>query len=182
MAALLRQADDRAAAIVRQAQDAAAATVERARKDAADLIAAAATDGRAQASLVAQARLGLRRRAAREKLLNSDLTAYQDLADRIRRAVLALRADPDYPRLRARLAELASSAAGPDARITEPVDGGAMAIAPGVVVDCSLGRMADRAIIALGPAIAALCEPAEGEPAEGEPADGRAAEAGRADR
>ncbi len=163
-AALLRQAEDRAAAIVQRARDEASAMLERARQDAADLIAISAADGRAQASQVMQARLGVRRREAREQLLNSDLTSYQDLADRIRNAVLALRSDAGYPRLRARLAGIAARAAGPGATVTEPADGGAVATAPGIVVDCSLRRMADRAILALGPAIAALCEQPGAEP------------------
>lgn len=161
-AALRRQADDQAAAIVRRATDAATAMIRRARQDAEDAAIAAAADGQAQASLVAEARLGRRRRSAREQLLDADLAIHQDLAGRIRSAVLSLRADPSYPRLRARLAERAASMAGAGATITEPEDGGAVANAPGVVVDCSLGRMADRAIIALRPAISALCEPADG--------------------
>jgi vacuolar-type H+-ATPase subunit E/Vma4 len=129
-AALLRQAEDRAAAIVQRAQDEASARLERARKDAADLIATSAADGRAQASQVMQAQLGLRRREAREQLLNSDLTSYQDLTDRVRSAVLALRSDAGYPRLRARLADIASRAACAGATVTEPADGGAVATAP----------------------------------------------------
>lgn len=161
-AALRRRADDEAAAMVRRASDAATAMIRRARHGAEEAASTAAADGRAQASLVAEARLGRSRRSAREQLLAADLAIYQDLADRIRSAVLSLRVYPSYSRLRARLAERASSVAGAGAMITEPEGGGAMATAPGVVVDCSLGRMADRAIIALGPAIAALCEPAGG--------------------
>jgi vacuolar-type H+-ATPase subunit E/Vma4 len=160
-AALRRQAEDRADAIVRQARDRAAATVERARQDADGAVAKAAADGRAQAGLIAAAQLGMSRRAAREQLLGSDLTTYEYLAGRVRDAVLALRSEPGYPALRTRLASLAEDAAGPGAVVTEPPGGGAVATGPDLTVDCSLDRMADRAVAALGQAIAALCEPAE---------------------
>ncbi len=157
-AALLRQAEERADSIVQQARDAAGAMVGRAEQDAARAAALAGDDGRAQARLIASARLGASRRSARERLLGSDLAAYQYLAGRIRNAVLGLRSAPDYPALAARLARFAAGAAGPGALIREPPDGGAVATAAGVTVDCSLPRLADRAISALGPDMAALCQ------------------------
>lgn len=158
-AAMRRSAQARAQAIAAQASQASAALLEQARQQAAQAVADAAADGRAQARSVAAAQLGLSRRSAREQLLGSDLTAYEYLAGQIRNAVLALRIEPGYSQLRDRLAQAASAAAGPGATITEPPDGGAVASAPGIVIDCSLGRLAERAIVALGPAIAALCEP-----------------------
>jgi hypothetical protein len=81
--------------------------------------------------------------------------------------VLALRDDDEFPLLRRRLAEMALRAAGPGARVADHADGGVVATAPGVVVDCSLGRLADRAIAALDARIAELCcrpvRPAAGE-------------------
>jgi hypothetical protein len=90
-------------------------------------------------------------------ILEAQQATYQQLEERIKSAVLALRDQPDYPRLRDRLTEIAAGAAGPGAVITLHPDGGAIATAPGVVVDCSLGRLADRAIEALRARIAALC-------------------------
>ena len=164
-AALRLQADARAGAIVRQAREEAAALLTQARSEAARAVAEAAADGRAQAGRIAAARLGLARRSAREQLLGSDLGTYDYLAGRITDAVLALRSEPGYPRLRARLAEAAARAAGPGAVVTEPQEGGAVATAPGVVVDCSLSRMAERAISALGAAMAGLCDAAVAGPA-----------------
>jgi vacuolar-type H+-ATPase subunit E/Vma4 len=159
-AALRNGAQAKARAIVTQARQASEALLEQARQQAALAVAEAEADGRAQASSVAAAQLGLCRRSAREQLLGADLTSYEQIAGQIRSAVLALRSSPGYPQLRARLAQAASAGAGPDAAITEPPEGGAVATAPGVVIDCSLGRLADRAIVALGPAMAALCGPA----------------------
>jgi hypothetical protein len=156
--ALRRRAEERAGAIVRQARDAASAMIDQAAQDAARAAALAADDARAQAALVASARLGASRRSAREHLLGSDLATYQYLAGRIRDAVLGLRSAPDYPALQARLARFAAAAAGAGALVTEPPDGGAVAMVAGVTVDCSLRRLADRAIGTLGPGLNALCQ------------------------
>ena len=120
-------------------------------------MAQARADGAEQARPVAAAELSRSRRAARSVALGANLVAHDEMAGRIRAAVLGLRDEPGYPELRDRLARAARQAAGPRAEVSEHPAGGVIARAGGVVVDCSLPRMADRAIEALGPRIAGLC-------------------------
>jgi hypothetical protein len=156
-AALLSQASQQAAMTVSLATDTAAALLARARQDADDAVAIAAADGAAEAKLVATAVLTRARRNARSVSLRADAATRQYLVRRIRSAVLALRDQADYPLLRDRLIELAGNVAGPDAVVTEHADGGVIARVPGIVVDCSLGRLADQAIANLETQIAACC-------------------------
>lgn len=166
-AALIGGAAEHAARAVAQARQAAAALLAQVAADAHDAVAHAASAGAADARLVAAAELAKSRRAARSVALGAEFDAYQDVAARIRAAVLALRHDDGYPLLRRRLAAVALQAAGPGAQGSDHPDGGVVATAPGVVVDCSLGRLADRAIAALDVQIAELCRrpvrPADGE-------------------
>lgn len=155
-AALLRRATERADQIVRQAREAAQAQVEQARRTADVAVAQASADGTAEARPVAAAELNRSRRAARSVTLGADRAAHDELAGRIRAAVVGLRDDPGYPQLRDRLASLARQAAGPEAEVSEHPAGGVIARAGGVLVDCSLPRLADRAVAALGARIAAM--------------------------
>ena len=114
---------------------------------------------------VAAAELSRSRRAARSVALGADLAAHDEIAGRIRAAILGLRDEPGYPELRDRLASAARRAAGPRAEISEHPAGGVVARAGGVVVDCSLpqaggpggrgarpaDRPAVRLMIAAGP-------------------------------
>ncbi len=155
--ALISSTASEAARAVAKARSAAAALLAHAATDADDAVAQAAAAGAAQARLVGAAQLTRSRRAARSVVLGAELDIYQYLAGRVRAAVLALSEDNDYPALRRWLAEMARHAAGPGARVTDHPDGGVVARAPGVVVDCSLGRLADWAIAALDGPILALC-------------------------
>jgi hypothetical protein len=155
--ALSSQASEQATRSLARASQAATALLAKAGHDADAAVAQATADGTAQARLVATAELSRSRQAARSIRLEAEQVTHQYLAGRIRSAVLALRDQGDYQLLRDRLNEMARRAAGPGAAITEHPDGGVIARARGVVVDCSLGRLADRAIAALEPRIAALC-------------------------
>jgi hypothetical protein len=155
--ALAAAADARAASTVAAAEAAAAALLTAAHRAADEAVTRAAAEGAADARPAAMADLARSRRTARSMALEADRTTQQYLAERIRAAVLALRDEPGYPRLRDRLSEIAAKAAGPGAIVASHEDGGVIATAPGVVVDCSLGKLADRAIAALGPRIATLC-------------------------
>jgi hypothetical protein len=157
--AMLRQASERAGHIIGQAQAAAEATVARAREAAREAVEAARASGVEQAQPVAAAELNRGRRAARTIELAAALSAHEQIAGRIRQAVLTLRDDADYPMLRARLSARAAEAAGPGAQLTEHPLGGVIARGDGIVVDCSLPRLADRAIAALDPRITGLCFP-----------------------
>lgn len=156
-AELSRRAADQAERTLAQASDAARELVARARGEADALVGQARAQGAAQARPVAAAELNRSRRAARSVALGAQLSVHEELAGRIRAAVLGLRDESGYAKLRDRLVVVASRAAGPGAVISDHADGGVVARAGAVVVDCSLPRLADRAVSALGPSIAGLC-------------------------
>jgi hypothetical protein len=158
-ATLLRNAEAQAHDILARAGDAARALVAQAHSDADAEVARARADGAAQARPVAAAELNRSRRAARSVALGAERSTRDELASRIRSAVCGLRDEPGYAGLRDRLAAMAARAAGPGAQVTEHPDGGVIARAGGVIVDCSLPRLADRAVAALGARIAGLCGP-----------------------
>ena len=145
------------AAMLERARARADAVIARARAEADAAVEQARADGAAQARPAAAAEVSRSRRAARAAVLQRELALREDLAARIATAIRGLRDGPEYPRLRSRLAEAAGRAAGPGAVITEHPDGGVIARAGGVVVDCSLPRLADRVVAALGGRIAELC-------------------------
>jgi hypothetical protein len=151
--AMLRRATARADLLVAEASRAAQALLAQARRDAADALLRAGLEGQAQAEPLAVAERNRGRHDARAILLGAELRDRDELAARIRAAVRGLRDQPGYPELRDRLAGLAQRAAGPDATVSEHPDGGVIARAPGILVDCSLPRLAERAIDRLGPRI-----------------------------
>jgi hypothetical protein len=106
-------------------------------------------------------------------ILEAEQATYQDLSARIRAAVLALRHQPGYPEFRQRLIDVAASAAGPGAVIADQDNGGVIATAPGLVVDCSLSRLADQAIAMVESSIITLCasSPSSSSDRPGELAD-----------
>lgn len=161
--ALAAAADARAASAVAAATAAAAVAVTDAQRAADEAVARAGAEGAADARPAAVAELARSRRAARSLALGADRATQQYLAGRIRAAVLALRDEPGYPRLRDSLGAMAAAAAGPGAVLADHPDGGVVATAPGVVVDCSLGKLADRATATLGARIAALCASSAGD-------------------
>ncbi|HEX5189172.1 MAG TPA: hypothetical protein VFW16_06515 [Streptosporangiaceae bacterium] len=168
--ALAAAAEARAASTVAAAEAAAAALITDAQRSADEAVARAASEGAADARPAAMAERARSRRRARSMALQADRATQQYLAERIRAAVLAVRDGAGYPRLRDRLSDMAAGAAGPGAVLADHPDGGVIATAPDVVVDCSLGKLADRAIAALGPRIAVLTASAAARP--GVPSDG----------
>jgi len=155
-AAMLRRAGAQAQELVGDAHRAAGALLAQARAAAADAVTRAQQEGRARAAPLAAAERHRGRRQARAILLAAELRASDELAGRIRAAVLGLRDEPGYGELRDRLAALAGRAAGPGAAVSEHPAGGVIARAPGVLVDCSLPRLAERAVEALNPRIREL--------------------------
>jgi hypothetical protein len=155
-AALLSDASAEAGQLLARARNAADALVGQARRDAASKISQAREEGRTQAAPFARAELSRGRREARTIMLGAQLHARADLESRIRSAITGLKDEPGYGQLRGWLSELALQAAGPDATVSEHPVGGVVARAPGVLVDCSLPRLAQRAIEALGPRITEL--------------------------
>ena len=157
--ALLRRAHERAAEITAEARHQAAGALDRARRDAASQVARAREAGRAQAAPLAAALRAQGQRGARTTLLGAQREAYEALRDRVRVSVASLRDGPGYDLLLERLRHDAGRAAGPGALLTEAPAGGIIARAPGIVVDCSLPRLADAAVEALGDQVAWLWTP-----------------------
>lgn len=153
---MLRRATARADLLVAEARRSAQALLAQARRDAAEAVIRARQEGQVQAEPLAVAERNRGRHDARAILLGAELQARDELAARIRAAVRGLRDQPGYPELRDGLAALARQAAGPGATVSEHPDGGVLARAPGVLVDCSLPRLAERAIDMLGPRIREL--------------------------
>jgi vacuolar-type H+-ATPase subunit E/Vma4 len=156
---LLAAAHAEAERLVAEAAADAEGLLAGARGEADAILADARAQGIAEGSALAAAEQARARRLARRLVLEAERRAYEELRERSRAAVRALRQDPGYPALRERLARLALAAAGPGARVSEHPDGGVVAEAPGVRVDCTLDGLAERAIVALGGEVAKLWAP-----------------------
>jgi hypothetical protein len=154
---MLHRAAAEADAIIATARRDASALLAAARRDAEATLRRARADGLALAAPLAAAEQARGRRAARTELLGAEHGIRNEAEDRIRAAILALPGQPGYGELRDRLAALALAAAGPGAVISDHPGGGVIARAPGVLVDCSLPRLAERAIAVLAPEIGKLC-------------------------
>jgi hypothetical protein len=147
---LLRRARDDAAAIVAAATRDAAATTAAARRRAAETLAAARSAGEADGAVAAGERRARMHRQARRIVQAARRDAYHLLLDRCRSAAGALKHEPGYPELLARLTEAAAAAAGKGARVTERPAGGVVAEGGGRRVDLTLDRLAVRAVEELG--------------------------------
>ena len=158
-ARLLGAARAEADRIVEQARAEAAAIVGGARRDADEAVGRAAAQGRADGELAAAAERSRARERARSIVLGAQRQARDELRDRVLAAAAALRAEPGYQRLLAGLTEMAAAAAGPGATVTADPAGGVVALSRGVVVDCTLARLADLAVDALGDEVRALWTP-----------------------
>jgi vacuolar-type H+-ATPase subunit E/Vma4 len=158
-AALLAAARADAAAVLAAADDDAAATVAAARARVADLAATARREGAADAAAMLAADRARGRREARRIELSAQQEVWEQLRAGGRAAVMALRDDPAYGRLRDRLAARARRLAGPDAVVSEPPEGGVVAVAAGRRWDFSLPTLAEHAIDALGPEVQWLWTP-----------------------
>lgn len=158
-AELLRRAREQAAGITAGARRQAAQALGEAHRDAARQLDQARAAGQAQAAPLAAAVRTEGRRGAQEIALAAQRAAYDELRDRVAAAVASLRDGPAYAPLLARLRLDASQAAGPGAVLTEAPAGGIIARGPGTVVDCSLPRLADAAVAALGDQVAWLWTP-----------------------
>lgn len=155
-AALIRSAEQRAAELRATASAEAEAVIGAGRRQAEEVLSQARALGEQDGRSAAATRHAASRRAARRVVLTAQRDAYDDLRHRVRAAVCALQQDPVYPRLRGRLEEMARGMAGPAATITPHPSGGVVAEGSGTFVDCSLPRLADRAVDALGAEVSAL--------------------------
>lgn len=156
---LRRDAEDQAARLRAAAHDQAAEIVQQAHQDAAAALAEAQAIAAAKSGPITAAELRDARDAARSAVLAAQRAACDELRSRVRDGVAALTGQPGYDGLLRGITRLASQSAGPGAELTPAPDGGVVARGPGVVVDCSLARLADLAIAELGPRITELWGP-----------------------
>lgn len=155
-AAVLRAAAEEADRIRGAATAEAETVLADARDQAAAIAARARALGASDGKVAAAAHRAQSRRSVRALLLGAERDAYEQLRGQVRSAVCGLRDDPCYPRLLARLTELARAAAGPGAVVTAHPAGGVTARAPGKFVDCSLPRIAEIALGGLGAEVSTL--------------------------
>lgn len=156
---MLRAARTDAERIVAQARVQAAAVVQDARRRADQAVELAEAHGRADGSLAAAVERSRGRELARSVVLGAQREAREELRNQVLGAVSGLRNEPGYGQLLTRLAAMAAQAAGPDATVTVQPAGGVVARSRGVVVDCTLPRLADLAVDALGDQVGELWTP-----------------------
>jgi len=149
----------RAAQIRSRAQAEAAEIIEGARQRAGAVIAQARAAGRAEAAPLAEAELSQARSRARSTLLQVQREACDELRSLVGARVASLPREAGYDQVAARIGRLAALAAGPGATVTRVPAGGVIARSAGVVVDCSLPRLADLAVQALGADVRELWTP-----------------------
>jgi vacuolar-type H+-ATPase subunit E/Vma4 len=156
---LQRDAEARADRIRAAARAEAAAIVARAREQEATTIAAASAVAAEMAGPLTDSTLRQAHETARSALLAAQREACEELRAHVQAAVAGLPDQPDWDQLGQRIAGIAAEAAGPDARLSPEPDGGFVARTPGVVVDCSLSRLADLALAELGARVRELWAP-----------------------
>jgi len=154
----LNQARGEADRVVVTARAEADGLLRQAREGAEHAVSQARDQGEADAAPRAAAERSRGHAQARAIVFGAQREAYDELYRRIRAAADGLRAEPDYPRLLARLSALAAQAAGPDATISYPSSGGVLAQSGQALVDCSLPRLAGQAVLALGDQVRDLWE------------------------
>jgi vacuolar-type H+-ATPase subunit E/Vma4 len=156
---LRRDAQDEAERLRAAAHAQAAAIVAQAQQDATAALSQAAVRAAAIADPLTAAELRRARGAARSAALTAQRAACDELRSQVRTAVAAVPTEQGYDRLLHQITLLAEHAAGPDAEVTLAPSGGVIARRAGVVVDCSLERLADLAVTELGAAVTELWAP-----------------------
>jgi len=153
---LLTAAQQEAAEIRRDASEQALALMDAARRDADRIREAAAEEGAATARSQAVLRFAGVRREAHETVLARRNALRLELHRQVRQSAVALRADPRYPRLLARLTEQGYALLGPDATVAESPEGGVVAEAGSRRLDLSLPALADRTLESMTQEVSAL--------------------------
>ncbi len=156
---LRHDAERQAAQLRTLAREQAAAIIRQAQEDAAVALDAAAGKAAATAAPLTAAELRRAHDTARSAVLAAQREACDDLRGQVRAAVASLPGQPGYDRLIHRITGLVEQVAGPQAQVTWPSTGGVVAHSDAVIVDCSLGRLADLAVAELGGAIRKLWTP-----------------------
>ena len=158
-AGLLRGAEAEAGRIRAAARAQADSILDQARCGAAEMTGRARARGEAEAGPAADAERSRGRDQARSIVLGAQLEAYQDLRAQVLAEVGGLRTEPRYQGLLGQLVTMAARAAGPGAAVTVQPEGGVMARSGDIVVDCTLPRLADRAVDELGDQVRDLWTP-----------------------
>jgi len=156
---MLREARMEAGRIVKQAHAEAAAIVRQARHSADEAVALAWARGQADGAQAAAAERNRGREQARSILFGAQREAHEELRGRVLAAAVGLRDEPGYERLLSQLTAMAVHAAGHDATITVQPTGGVVARSRGLVVDCTLPKLAVLAVDALGGEVRELWTP-----------------------
>ncbi len=156
---LLHEAWGEASQILTAARAEADAILRQARQSAAETLGRARAQGEAEGGPATAAERSRGREAARSIVLGARYAAYQELRAQVLAAADRLRAEPGYQELLGRLAAMATRAAGAGAAASVGPDGGVVARSDGVVVDCTLPRLADRAVDELGDQVRELWTP-----------------------
>jgi len=158
-AQLLESAGIEAGRIVAQARAEAVMLVRNAHRGAAEEIARARAQGRAEGARTAAAVRNRGREQARSIALGAQRDAHDELRGQVLAAISDLRAEPGYRQLLLRLTAMAARAAGPGATVTVQPAGGVLARSGGVLVDCTLPRLAGLAVDGLGDQVRELWTP-----------------------
>jgi len=144
--ALLAAASDRAERDRGRADSESQALLAQARTHATAITAQARREGRADAESTQVTLRARARREARAAVLRARAEVYEELRRGARLAAAGLQHQPDYARLRNRLAQAVWRALGGDADVRDADGGGVIGVAAGRRVDCSLFAFADRAV------------------------------------
>jgi len=156
---LLREAEAEAGRLLAEARAQADSILRQARSGAAEMVDRARAQGEADAAPAAAAELSRGRDRARSIVLGAQREAYRDLRAQVIAAAGGLQTEPGYQHLLSRLVTMATRAAGPGAAVTVQPGGGVVARSPGVVVDCTLPRLAALAVDELGDQVRELWTP-----------------------
>lgn len=145
-AALLASARADADAVLAQARAQVADRLGRARDRAAGLVAQAWAEGEAAAELHAAADRARCRREARRLVLAAQRTLEEALDEAVVAGARRLRRHEGYPGAVARLSDRARTVLGPQAEITESIDGGVVAASATRRLDLRLTTLARAAL------------------------------------
>jgi vacuolar-type H+-ATPase subunit E/Vma4 len=156
---LLHEAEAEAGRILAEARAQADSILLKARSDAAEMVDRAQARGEADAAPAAAAERSRGRDQARSIVLSAQREAYRDLRAQVVAAARSLPTEPGYQGLLSRLVTMAARAAGDGAAVTVQPEGGVVARSAGVVVDCTLPRLAARAVDELGDQVRELWTP-----------------------
>lgn len=157
--ALLARAHAEGADTLAGADAAASELLAGAREQAAAIRADARAAGERDAASIRAREDARSRRRARGAVLHAQAAAYEELRQRARESVRALRDDRDYPLLVDALRARALAELGPDAAVRELPTGGVLAEVAGRRLDLSLEAMADAAVERLGGDVQQLWAP-----------------------